>query len=195
MRAIVTVWIGSILVAADLGCLQHAKPVVPPPEMTPAERNFEALWAASQNVLRRYGFVLDRVDRRDGVITTEAMVGQYVGESWRQDAATPRDLLEGSVQTLFRSAEVLVTPAAEAGTFGLEVRTAIARQNLATVQVTSASDAKNMLRAMSTRQRYAPRDELTGQPGGQVELGRDVNLEAKIERAIRAEAARLSGGR
>lgn len=195
MRAIVTVWIGSVLVAADLGCLHHAKPVVPTPEMTPAERNFEALWAASQNVLRRYGFVLDRVDRRDGVITTEAMVAQYAGEAWRLDAATGGDLMEGTVQTLFRAVEVLVTPAAEAGAFGLEVRTTVTRQNLPSIQVTSASDAKNMLRAIGTRERYATRDELTTRPVAQVELGRDVNLEAKIERAIRAEAARLLGGR
>jgi len=76
-------------------------------EFNPAvETETEALWTASQDVLREHRFRLDRVDRRAGVVTTQPVTSQQLFEFWRKDVATSYDLLEASMRTVRRWVDV-----------------------------------------------------------------------------------------
>lgn len=62
----------------------------------------DALWDATQDVLRRHGLPLDRVDRVAGVMTTFPVTSQHWFEVWRKDVATFRDVMESSMNPIRR---------------------------------------------------------------------------------------------
>ncbi|MCJ7543721.1 MAG: hypothetical protein MUP47_04015 [Phycisphaerae bacterium] len=98
------------------GCLKYTQPVVAEPALqTTAERNFQAIWLASQEVLRKYRFTIDRMDRRAGLITTEPLTGQQFFEPWRKDAVTREALADSSLKTLHRSVVVQIQPTRPGG--------------------------------------------------------------------------------
>ena len=96
--------------AAMCGCGGHAGPVISAGPRTPAERNFDAVWRASLDVLGEYNFEIDRRNKRAGVITTLPMTGRHWFEFWRKDAAAGNNLAEGTVQTVYRAATVSIRP-------------------------------------------------------------------------------------
>ena len=71
-----------------------------------ASEEADRLWEAAQETLRRHRFQLDRVDRREGVITTLPVTSQHIFEFWRHDVATWSDLCESTLNPIRRSAEV-----------------------------------------------------------------------------------------
>lgn len=107
--------IASVAVAAlgVAGCVKYTYPIVAQPSPpTAAERNFDALWLAAQDVLREYRFTIDRHDRRAGLITTKPLTGMQVFEPWREDAANRTDLADSSLKTLYRTVTVRIQPTA-----------------------------------------------------------------------------------
>ncbi len=127
------------------GCQMYTAPRIPPPKLTPAEKNFQSLWEATQDTLRRYNFTLDRRDRRAGIITTEPMTGKQFFEFWRADAVTLYDIAESSIQTIYRITEVTIAPTDEDGdTFTPTVKVYAFRSARETQEVTSTSEAYNL---------------------------------------------------
>ncbi len=198
MRVIAGIWI-AVLLVAPAGCGSYTRPLTAEREKSAEERNFDAVWDASMKVLRKHYFVTDRRDRRAGVITTLPMTGKHFFEFWRRDSATARDLAESSIQTIYRTAVVTIRPAggAPAGvpggpsvpprTFEPSVRITVARSSLSQAQITSTSEAYSMFTGDEDEGEDLHRR--TGDREGIVPLGRDRNLEAKIEAEIRQAVA------
>ena len=132
------------LAAAFCGCWPaHTKPIYPGPE-TAAERNFEGMWTASREVLKRSGFILDRQDRRDGVITTRAIPSAQIFEFWRKDAATLFHREENTVQTILRAVKVTIHQTPGTDKFGVGVEVLMARSDREPAQLTSSSQYQKM---------------------------------------------------
>lgn len=145
MRALATGCIVAALAAGLVGCVYHTEPVVPQPKLTGAGRNFQAVWRATLEVLRRYDFEIDRQDRRAGVITTRPLLGKHFFEFWRRDAADPRDVAESTLQTIYRTVTVTIRPtSAGAATFRPDVEVRLRRSNRQYVGVASTTDAYDM---------------------------------------------------
>jgi hypothetical protein len=72
-------------------------------------------WEAAQELLRRRGFRLDRVDRRAAVITTLPEVSQHWFEFWRRDVATATDYWQATLNPVRRWAEIRFTSASGEG--------------------------------------------------------------------------------
>jgi hypothetical protein len=66
-------------------------------------RDFDRLWAACQEAARQYFFKVDRLDYREGVITTEPTVTSQFFEPWRRDNSTAYDVLLGSIHKYRRT--------------------------------------------------------------------------------------------
>lgn len=66
----------------------------------------EALWVAVQDSLRDYCFRIDRVDLREGVVTTLPETSKQYFEFWRRDAVTAYDVWESSINPMRRWVEV-----------------------------------------------------------------------------------------
>ena len=189
MRKLLTVSSVLLAAAALSGCVNYAAPLAPAPQLSPAERNFDAVWQASLKVLRDYRFTPDREDRRAGVITTEPMTGEVFGEFWRSDAATAKDLAESSIQTIYRLAKVTIEPVGDDKTgFKAVVEVQTYRSDRPEPQVSSASEAIDLFRVPGSANsrkdlvEYGPSDK----PEYVVALGRDLNLESKIAADIAA---------
>lgn len=99
-----------MLCAWGAGCHRPVQPTEPTARQIHLadEGDFDRLWEDSQEVLRRHGFRLDRVDRRSGTITTFPVTSQSVLEFWRHDVDTPFDLMESTMRTVRRTATVQI---------------------------------------------------------------------------------------
>lgn len=99
--------------AGAVGCVKYTYPVVAEPSPpTAAERNFETMWLAAQDVLREYRFTIDRHDRREGLITTKPLTGMQAFEPWRDDAVDRTALADSTLKTLHRTVTVRIQPTA-----------------------------------------------------------------------------------
>ncbi len=187
MRALLKTSVAISLAVVLTGCPRYTKPVLPQPRMTAAERNFESLWEAAREVLRKYRFELDYQDRRSGVIRTVAMTGEHFGEFWRRDAATNRDLAESTVQTVYRQARVTIVPSAAAGYYRPEVEVFTFRSNREVPHVTSTSEALDLFRSAKAKGSGKKASADYGgdkSTGTLTPLGRDEQLEATITAEI-----------
>ena len=142
MRRVWTMVITILLGAALLGCGNYTEPEVEAPAMTPAQRNFEAYWQASMDVLRKYRFRADRKDRREGIIITHKMLAGHWFEFWRPDAVTFYDFAEGTLQTVHRRAEVRIEPMpGQAGRFRPRVRVEVSYPESRGLEMVGAGEA------------------------------------------------------
>ena len=93
-----------VAMAALCGCHRAEPPV----ELTSQnlefadKQEYEAFFEQCVDVLRRYGFELDRVDKLAGVITTFPETSEHFFEFWRRDVDTSYDWLESSLTTIRR---------------------------------------------------------------------------------------------
>jgi hypothetical protein len=69
----------------------------------------DRLWESVQETLRTHLYRLDRVDRREGVITTLPEPSQHFFEFWRHDVDTRPDFWEATLDPLRRWVEVAVS--------------------------------------------------------------------------------------
>ena len=203
-------WIVAVAGLLSPGCAKHTTPIVPPREMTADERNFEAVWRASQDVLRKYYFTLDRRDRRAGIITTEPMVGKHWSELWRHDSVSRSDVAESTIQSIYRVVEVRIEPAEDVYEKYVPVVKVYAyRAEREMPQVTSTSEAYELFLTPGGHDRSADdflleqgRPETLAEAGVEQKAGlpdwlvpvgadgRDHNLEQQLTAEIKAAAGR-----
>lgn len=61
--------------------------------------NFDQLWRATQQTALHYGFIIDRLDPRAGLMTTQPLISKQFFEFWRPDVVTLDDLERSSLAT------------------------------------------------------------------------------------------------
>lgn len=181
------------------GCTpNYSYPIVAPLPKTPQERNFDAIWQASLETLRKYYFIINREDRRQGLIVTRPLVGEQWFEFWRRDAVTKYDVAEGSIQTIYRTATVTIRPVSQGSDrYQASVEVATVRSDRITRQVTSVFDAyamftmngsiitnEGLLTDISTLDEV----QLAEIRRGLVPLGADKALGAKLTDEINAKS-------
>lgn len=189
--------------ASCCGCAQNTERVVPPPRLTTAQQNFEALWQGSLNVLEDYYFALQRTDRREGVILTEPLTGKHWFEFWRKDSASAFDTAESTLQTIYRQVRVTIRPTAPgAATYQASVEVLVSRLDRDLPEITSTSEAyghfllpgyefeRNRHNKSAIIESKLMAEHL--QPKNLVQLGRDAKLEAKLSADIRMMAMKKS---
>ncbi len=191
MRTIVAVLIGVIL--AGTGCVSNTKPIVSTTKPTGSQRNFEAIWQASRQVLTKYYFQLDRQDRREGIITTTPLTGKQPLEFWRGDATSAYSLAENTIQTIYRTATVRINRKGKSGAYQHAVEIQVDRSNRKTLQVTSTSEAYDLfVLSGHTRSRGKFLLNYGADAGKSISpLGTDAQLERKIQAEIAATASKL----
>ena len=82
---------------------------------------WDVLWDATQETLRRGRFRLDRVDRHAGVVTTMPETSQQFFEFWRHDVDTREDLWESTLNLIRRRVHVSLDRAGDGQTAQLGV--------------------------------------------------------------------------
>jgi len=204
MRTFMTIIAAAVLAGALGGCASYSTPVVAPAKLSASQRNFEALWLATTEVLHKYHFRLDRQDRRAGVITTKPILGKHFFEFWRRDTVTPYDLAESSLQTIYRTVMVTIRRAGPKSTAYVPVvQVHVRRSNRESLGMISASDAydlfilpwreeRGMKKLMLGSDKYwASRGQQEKQVT--VRVGEHANLADRLTAEIRRAAAKRLG--
>jgi len=172
------------------GCTHYTTPVGPVARMTNEQKNFEAVWQASRQVLRKYLFEIDSEDRRAGLIVTKPVTGKHLGEFWRKDAAENRDLAESTIQTVFRQAQVSIMPVAPGSAeFRANVEVRTLRSNSEQIQISGVSDAYDLFNrpgASNSHKRLRVRGSKIQDDVPVSVLGRDAGLESLMAQDIAA---------
>jgi hypothetical protein len=65
--------------------------------------DYDRLWAACAEASHDRLFDLDRLDYREGLMTTQPMISQQFFEPWRADCLTFADLMQSSIQQIRRT--------------------------------------------------------------------------------------------
>ena len=195
MRTLIALSAGAAVALAAGGCaVKYTEPTTQPKPLTAAQKDFEAVWQASRQTLRGYGFELDRQDRRAGLVTTLPLTGMHFSEPWRKDAPRLIDVRESTIQTIYRTGRVTVRPAEPgAEKYAAQVEVFLERSNRPAPLVTSTSDAYRMFRVGGEDERGRSGAASAGEEGVTTELGNDRALEAKLSADIAKAADRLRG--
>lgn len=65
--------------------------------------DFDTLWAAAERVARNHRYPIDRVDYRNGILTTRPVASRQFFEVWRDDLTPISDQAESSLATVRRT--------------------------------------------------------------------------------------------
>jgi hypothetical protein len=179
--------------------------------LTPEQKNFDAYWQASLDVLRKYNFETDPArgalrDRRGGKIVSLPLVGKQWFEFWRHDAATWADYEESSIQTIYRTATVSIAPDGRgSGTFLAQAVVTASRSGRVTRNSQSIGETYGMfvvpgssITDRNLMKNILPEDETQRQEmrKGIVDLGRDEAFSARLTAEINSRAGqKIAPGR
>ena len=93
---------------AACGCAGPPRPVANPVRIAPQE--YRSVFDASVDVLRNFGFRVDRRDYRFGVITTQPLGSATVFEPWKSTNTTLRQSLQGTLNDEQRIVRIQFEP-------------------------------------------------------------------------------------
>jgi hypothetical protein len=156
-------------------------------------RDFDRLWHAAEATARHFGFRPDRLDFRDGVLTTEPLVSKQWFEFWRNDVATLDDLADSSIATHRRTLRFDIDKS-EDGAYTATPRVVIERYAQAERPITASVHLRNAFRNPKQRDRafgtaetdrgvFLPRQYWYA-------TGRDEALEKNVARTLERELGR-----
>ena len=115
-----------------------------PPVAQVAHDDFDALWEAVRHALHARSFTVDRVDLRNGVMTTFPQVSKQMFEFWRNDVGTLPAALESTIGTVRRTVRVQVERRDD-GTFVATPKVVVERYAQAERRVTSVARYSEVL--------------------------------------------------
>jgi hypothetical protein len=104
-----------------------------------ASRDFGRLWDACADTARNYQFPLDRLDYRDGVMTTAPVVSKQIFEPWRRDTGTFHELMISTLDTVRRTIR-FDFERAEDGSYVARPKVLVERLSQIQRRITSASE-------------------------------------------------------
>lgn len=112
--------------AADPATAQPAWWLEQPAVVSVQSTRFDALYGSTEQSLRDRGFVLDRQDRRDGVLTSKPTITRQPLEFWRGDAVSSQALAESALATVRRTVHIRIARRDD-GRFELTPRVVVER--------------------------------------------------------------------
>jgi len=171
------------------GCHKPVPPVEPTRQsfIVADEEQVDAFWETCQAVLRGNRFLLDRVDRNAGVITTFPVTSQQFFEFWRHDVDTAHDVLIASLSAMRRRAAIEVQSPPD-NPMALNVSITINTERLSAPerQFNNSAQALRLFGEEMPGEAGEPR--LTQRDDYWINEGRDGAMERRILQQINNEA-------
>jgi hypothetical protein len=155
--------------------------------------SFPTLYKTCENVARDFGFQIDRIDYRTGILTTVPLDSAQAWEPWRPDVRTLADARQSTMTTVRRTIRFEFVHDLD-GTFECSPKVLVERQTVQERRITSVA----LYRGAFSNE--APRDA----PSGTKEtdegfiiphkfwyaIGRDNVLEAKLAHVVSSRLAK-----
>jgi hypothetical protein len=147
--------------------------------------HFQTLWKTAEEVARSYFFKIDRVDYRDGILTTEPMVSAQFFEPWRGDVRTIDASVESSLATTRRTIRFEFIKLDDGG-YRVEPKVLIERRSIAEQRITSVVLYRQTFKRPVASGKHAPSGSRESDEGVYLParywypIGRDEALEKNI---------------
>lgn len=195
----------AVLFLACAGCASHRAPgqlqltresietgywFKQPAAASVASEDFDKLWRACRWAVVSRSFRIDRVDFRDGLMTTFPQVSKQPFEFWRNDVGSFPAVLESTLATVRRSVRVEVRRR-EDGSFEAIPKVVVERYSQTEHRVTSVARYAELF--ILDPYNEAAREHGRGAdlpPAYWYALGRDTELEKQIARDVRHDLSR-----
>ena len=147
-------------------------------------KDFDELWNACRDALVDDGFTIDRIDYREGTLTTLPLVSKQAFEFWRNDVVDARDLVQSSLSTMRRTVWITIKRMPD-GAFEAAPKAVVDRYATVERRITSAAQYRDIF---SIRLVDVSRDvEETGvavPPEYYYAIGRDHALEKQLVQSV-----------
>jgi hypothetical protein len=108
-----------------------------------SDSNYDALWDAARKAARECSFTIDRLDYRDGEMTTKPLVSKQFFEVWRGDVVDGHDLLQSSLGTMRRIVLFQITHGEDGG-YIISPKVVVERYSAAERRITSVAQYLNI---------------------------------------------------
>ena len=161
--------------------------------------DFETLWAAARRALRDRGFKADRLDYRQGVITSLPLVSKQAFEPWRSDATTAHDVAQSTLATVRRTVRFDIAKRPD-GSFELTPKVVVERYSFIEHRITAVTQYREVYQL--TKEEAYHRQDLRDNPTQEASptpppdywyaIGRDETLERRLADDVRDRLKDLS---
>jgi hypothetical protein len=155
--------------------------------------SFETLFKTCENVLRDYGFRIDRVDYRTGILTSVPLISAQIWEPWRPDIQSFGDVKGSTLASIRRTVRFEIRRNDD-GTFDASPKVLVERQTVQERRLTNVA----IYRGAYTKE--DPRDVPSGTkesdegfmipPKYWYAIGRDPKLEVVIAKEVSKRLAK-----
>lgn len=105
-------------------------------------RNFDALWDACRDAMQSDGFLVDRRDYREGLMTSFPLTSKQAYEFWRGDVVTAHDLAQSTLGLLRRTVRITFKRLPD-GSFEATPKVLVERDSLIERRITSVDQYQN----------------------------------------------------
>jgi hypothetical protein len=155
--------------------------------------DFDTLWRACEASARHFGFVLDRLDYRGGMITTQPLTSKQFWELWRNDVATLEDVANSSLSTYRRTIRFEIDKTEDGSRYIASPRVVIERYARSETPIVASILLRNAFRSQRGSRTWGTRETDRG-----INLprtywyatGRDEALEKNVASEMRKQLAR-----
>ena len=106
-------------------------------------KDFDELWNASRDALVDDGFTIDRIDYREGTLTTLPLISKQAYEFWRNDVVDARDLAQSSLGTMRRTVWLTIKRLPD-GAFDAAPKVVVERYATVERRITSAAQYRDI---------------------------------------------------
>ena len=202
--ALLTVATIAILSLLPLGCIgrQHPAATQPSTNIDPKQAqpaywldqpavahvnspSFDALWDACRDAAKADGFLIDRTDYREGLMTTLPLVSKQAYEFWKSDTQSPHGLAQSTLGTMRRTVRFTLRRLDD-GTYQATPKVLVERDSFLQRRITSVDQYQNVFSIQQVD--IARETERTGEslpPEYWYSVGRDEDLEKRLAHAVR----------
>jgi hypothetical protein len=174
--------------AIDFATTQPAYWLDQQPILSVQSDDFSKLWDACDRVARDYLFGIDRLDLREGLMTTKPMTSSQFFEPWRRELQTGEDVAYSSTAAIRRTIrfEVLRN---DDGTYVLHPKVLVERETLSEQRLTSVVLSRSAFRRATAQHDlpFGTKESDQGvilQPRYWYLIGRDFRFEKVVADAV-----------
>jgi hypothetical protein len=149
--------------------------------------DFDALWNACREAVQAHGFLIDRTDYREGILTTLPLVSKQFYELWRNDVVDAHGLTQSSLGTMRRTVRFDIR-GMEDGSYQATPRVVVERFTSVEKRITSTEQYRDVfsLTQQDLELSAEQQDQAQIAPQYWYAVGRDHALERQLASTVLA---------
>jgi hypothetical protein len=150
--------------------------------------DYDRLWAACDAAARRYRFIPDLLNYRQGIMTSKPLISRGAGEFWRNDVLDRDDLAHSTLATYRRTIRYEITKTPDEH-YEVAVKVLVERSTQFERRVTTGIQFKDSFGMYPTGMEFRSDDGVEQAAQYWYATGRDTTLEEALAERIREKVS------